>query len=81
MVASIQSFPIRRDGDRTPDTGSGTLPFVYQDLQPEVKPAAVSTAMRATTENEKHAIPAEPHGQSAKADFAVSGATSVAGRI
>jgi len=35
---------------------------------------------RATTEHEKHAIPVEPRGESAKADFAVLGATSVAGR-
>jgi len=41
---------------------------------------AVSTAIRATTEHEKHAIPVDPRGESAKADFAVSGATSVAGR-
>jgi len=42
---------------------------------------AVSMAPRATTENEKHAIPMEPRGESAKADFAASGATSVAGRV
>ncbi len=30
--------------------------------------------------DEKHAIPMKPRGESAKADFAVSGATSVAGR-
>jgi len=41
---------------------------------------AVTTALRATTEHEMHAIPVEPGGESAKADFAMSGATSVAGR-
>jgi len=44
-------------------------------------PTAVPTALPATTENEKQAIPVEPRGESAKADFAVSGATSVAGRV
>ncbi len=43
-------------------------------------PTAVATALRATAEHEKHAIAVEPRGESAKADFAVSGATSVAGR-
>ncbi len=37
-------------------------------------------ARRLPPRNEQRAIPAEPRGESAKADFAMSGATSVAGR-
>ena len=41
---------------------------------------AETAALRATTNSENHAIPANLGGESAKTDFAASGATSVAGR-